>query len=247
MNEKTSKRFWEIDFLRGVAIILMVVFHIAFDLNFFGVYDLSVGTFYWKVIARTSAILFLLLVGVSLTLSYSRAKRASEMNPKFIKYFKRGLTVFFYGMLITLSTYIFIRSAYVKFGILHLIGLSIIIAFPFLKYKWLNFLLGVLIIAAGIFLNDMLFDFNWLMWLGFVPDTLNTVDYFPLLPWFGIVLIGIFIGNLLYPGYESKISLPDWSDNPFFKSFSFLGRNSLLIYLVHHPVIILTIFIFGFA
>jgi uncharacterized membrane protein len=247
MNEKLQKRFWEIDFLRGIAIIMMVAFHIAFDLNFFGVYDVSIGSFYWKVIARTSAILFLLLVGVSLTLSYSRAKKSSAVKPKFKKYLKRGLTVFAYGMLITLSTYIFIQSAYVKFGILHLIGLSIIMAFPLLKFKWLNLVLGVLIIAAGIFLNDIMFNFNWLMWLGFVPDTLYTVDYFPLLPWFGIVLIGVFIGNFLYPGYESKISVPDWSENTFFKSFSFLGRNSLLIYLVHHPVILLTIFILGFA
>lgn len=247
MSKNLQKRFWEIDFLRGVAIVMMIIFHIVFDMTFFGVRDFAVNGIYWRVFARLTAIIFLLLVGISLTLSYSRFLKIKQTKPQFKKYLKRGGTVFIYGILITIFTLFLIGEAYVRFGILHLIGISIIFAYPFLKYKYFNFVLGILIISLGIILRNYAFDFDWLLWLGFIPKNLYTVDYFPLFPWFGVVLIGVFLGNMLYPGYNSLIVLPDYSKNIFFRSFSFLGKNSLLIYLIHQPIIVLGLFVLGFA
>lgn len=247
MSKILQKRFWEIDFLRGIAIVMMIIFHIVFDMTFFGVRDFTVNGIYWSIFARLTAIVFLLLVGISLTLSYSRFLKIKKINPKFKKYLKRGLTVFIYGILITIFTRFVIGHAYVRFGILHLIGISIIFAYPFLKYKYFNFILGILIISAGIILRNYAFDFDWLLWLGFVPKNLYTVDYFPLFPWFGVVLVGVFLGKILYPGYNRLILLPDYSKNIFVRSFSFLGKNSLLIYLFHQPVIVLGLFVLGFA
>ena len=70
MENRQMARFWEADLLRGVAIVLMVLYHLAFDLDYFAVYQIDVISGFWLAAARISASLFLLLVGLSLTLSY---------------------------------------------------------------------------------------------------------------------------------------------------------------------------------
>ncbi|MBV7337163.1 DUF1624 domain-containing protein [Chloroflexi bacterium TSY] len=71
-----AQRYWEVDALRGVAIIMMVTYHLMWDLWFFRILpDVVLYTGFWKYFQRTTASLFILLVGISLTLSYRRIKR----------------------------------------------------------------------------------------------------------------------------------------------------------------------------
>ena len=249
MNSNLNKRFWEVDSLRGLAIVMMVVFHFIFDLNYFGIYsfDIHSGFLWW--FARITASMFIFLVGVSLSLSYARTTILDRnINEKklFFKYLKRGLKIFFYGLLITAATYIFIGDGFIVFGILHFIGMAIILEYVFIKRKYTNLFLGLAFIAAGIFLMNFRFNFYGLLWLGFTPNIFYTVDYFPLLPWLGIVSFGIFLGNTLYEKYVRQFKLPDLSSNLIVKISSFLGKHSLLIYLIHQPIIIILLFLFGF-
>ena len=249
MNSNLNKRFWEVDSLRGLAIVMMVVFHFIFDLNYFGIYsfDIHSGFLWW--FARITASMFIFLVGVSLSLSYARTTILNRnINEKklFLKYLKRGLKIFSYGLLITAATYIFIGDGFIVFGILHFIGMAIILEYVFIKRKYTNLFLGLAFIAAGIFLMNFRFNFYGLLWLGFTPNNFYTVDYFPLLPWLGIVSFGIFVGNTLYEKYVRQFKLPDLSSNLIVKISSFLGKHSLLIYLIHQPIIILLLFLLGF-
>ena len=249
MNSNLNKRFWEVDSLRGLAIVMMVVFHFIFDLNYFGIYsfDIHSGFLWW--FARITASMFIFLVGVSLSLSYARTTILNRnINEKklFLKYLKRGLKIFSYGLLITATTYIFIGEGFIVFGILHFIGIAIILEYVFIKHKYTNLFLGLAFIAAGIFLMNFRFNFYGLLWLGFTPNNFYTVDYFPLLPWLGIVSFGIFLGNILYEKYVRQFKLPDLSSKLIVKISSFLGKHSLLIYLIHQPIIILLLFLFGF-
>ena len=234
-----NKRFWEIDFLRGLAIISMIIFHIIYDLNYFNIFKIDIDNQFWTIFRVSIFGLFFLLVGVSLSLSYSK-------NTKFLKYLKRGLKIFFWGMIITLVTVIFMQKGYVLFGVLHFIGFSIILAYPFLRFSYLNLVFAIPIIAVGLYLFDLSFDFQWLLWLGFRPQYFQTVDYFPLLPYFGIILIGIFLGKKLYPNYERRLKLKDSSNKKPVKFFEFLGKKSLIIYLIHRPVIIGIILVVSF-
>jgi uncharacterized membrane protein len=97
----------------------------------------------------------------------------------------------------------------------------------------------------GAYLKGFAFNFFWLSWLGFRPAQFYSVDYFPLLPWFGVVLMVIFFGNLLYSDYSRRFQLVDLSFFSGIKVLCFLGKHSLLIYLLHQPLIIAVLYLLG--
>jgi uncharacterized membrane protein len=248
MGRNLEERFWEIDLLRGVAIIMMIGYHVHYDLDYFGAYTLNVQSGFWLYFARAIAAIFLLLVGISLTLSFSRASKLQRTGKRlYPKYLKRGLKIFSWGLVITITTWFFLRKGFVVFGILHLIGLSIILAYPVLKFRYWNLVLGIVFIALGMFINKVTVGFPWLLWLGLIPARFYSIDYFPILPWFGVVLIGVFLGNSFYPNYARKFKIYDFSQFTVIRFFTYLGRHSLLIYLIHQPVLITVLYLLDFV
>jgi len=243
MNIK--EHFWEVDLVRGLATVMMVVYHFLYDLNFFDVYRLNIGYGFWWFFARSIATLFIVLVGVSITLSYSRTKVQNPQGNIFPKYLKQGLSIFMVGVGITIATWFLLKEGFILFGILHFIGVSIILAYPFIRYRFFNLLLGAFLISIGVYLKNLTFDFSWLFWLGFRPENFYTLDYFPVLPWLGVVLIGLFLGNVLYPNYNRMYDLWDNPHSSLVKLLCTIGRRSLLIYLVHQPILIILLQIFG--
>lgn len=227
----TASRFWEVDVARGVAIVMVAVYHLVYDLDFFGGYPVDSTAGFWAVFADTSAFAFVFLVGLSLTLSAGRPGEA-----RFRRFLRRGIGIFGYGMGITL-VFLVLQIGYVIFGILHLIGLSIVLSYPFLRLRLANLALGTLIIAAGLYVGAMDLSLPGvggvlLSPLGISPEGLMMPDYRPLLPWFGVVLLGIAAGNLLYAGRKPSRSAPAAA-----RPLAFLGRHTLFIYLVHQPVL----------
>jgi len=233
-------RFWEIDFLRGIALLMMIIYHLFYDVVFFGNYNFNLHSGILLLIARSSAAIFIFLVGVSLTISYSKARQSQN----FLKYLKRGLRIFSWGLLITLATWFFLKRGVIVFGVLHFIGIAIILAYPFVKFRARNILIGIVAIFLGFYISAFNFDFPWLLWIGIAPSNFYTFDYFPILPWFGVVLIGIFVGNMVYPNAKRGFNIPEVSKSRIIKSFCFLGRHSLFIYLIHQPVIITLLYVF---
>lgn len=246
MNPELNERFWELDLIRGVALLMMGLFHLLYDLEYLAALSLNVHTGFWLYFARVTATIFLLLVGISLTLSHSRALRLKGPKQNLpLKYGKRGLTIFGWGLVITLTTWLVLKDGVILWGILHLIGLAILLAYPLLQLKMINLVLGLLSLVLGILLKQVAVGFPWLLWLGLRPESFHSLDYFPLLPWFGVVLIGIFLGNSLYPQYTRKFHLRDRSHVPLIRGISFLGRHSLAIYLLHQPVLIAILNLLG--
>lgn len=245
-----DKRLWEIDFLRGIAVMGMIVYHFAYDLDFFQVLDLQVNAGLLWLIARLTASAFILLVGISLSLSYSRLEKRGRTSKKNKKYILRGIRIFLYGLIITVVTRVFLESRYVQFGILHLIGASIIIATLFLDKKYKKVAIaGLIIVATGFFLQAMMPYLNvqteLLLWIGLTPAGYSAVDYFPLLPWSGLVLMGLALGKKIYAGYERSYELKDYSKNRIISFICYIGKKSLFIYFLHQPVIILFLYLLG--
>ena len=247
-SKSKAARFWEIDALRGVAIIMMITFHLMWDLWFFRVLpNVVLYAGFWKYFQRTTAILFLLLVGVSLTVSYRRSAGWQHPPPTmqgWLMFAVRGLRIFGWGMAVSLAVWL-AGIGYVHFGILHLIGVSIVLAYPLLRFRWLNLGLWAIFFLAGGWLQPLRVESTWLVWLGLRPAGYAPNDYFPLIPWFGVVLLGVFVGNTLYQEAGRLIPLPNWQRAALVRLLQWLGRHSLLIYLVHQPVLLAILFAVG--
>jgi len=238
-------RFWEIDFFRGLGIILMVIFHTAYDLTAFGQVGFNFQVLGWKIFAYATGSIFLLLVGVSLTISLARAKNNQPTKFLHFKSLIRGLKILLWAMAITIVTRIFLGDGFVVFGVLHLIGLATVLAYPLRNFKILNVSLGLLIIALGVYLQTLRSASAALVWLGIAPINFYSVDYYPLLPWLGVVLLGVALGNWLYPQGQKKIKTSDSAPNFLTKKIACLGQHSLLIYLIHQPILIVLLWSAG--
>jgi len=241
---KRSERFWEVDAARGVAILMMAVYHLMYDLDTFGGYGVSSTSGFWRYFADATAFSFLFLVGVSLAISHARARARRPEGRLFGKYLLRGLWVFGWGMVLTV-VFLAFGMGVIAFGILHLIGASIILAYPFLNLRLPNLLLGLAVVAVGIYVQTLglVSGSPWLLPFGVVPEGLLMPDYRPLLPWFGVVLIGLFVGNVVYG--NGRVPLRRGAGPWVARPLGVLGRWSLVIYLVHQPVLIATLAALG--
>jgi uncharacterized membrane protein len=236
------KRFWEIDALRGVAVVMMIIYHVVYDLYYFGLSDTIFTNPFWFYFQRTTATLFIFLMGVSLTL-----RKGRNYGFNYWIYAKRGLQLIGWGLVISLITWLALGPAlYIRFGILHFLGVSTVLSYPYLRWRWVNVALGIILIGLGIWLQQFRFNPPWsyLFWLGLEPANHRYVDFFPFVRWFGIVLIGIGAGNWLYAKSERQFPLNDLSMVPSVRRMIVLGRHTLSIYLLHQPVL-WTLFVFA--
>lgn len=252
-----TTRFWEVDSWRGVAIITMIIFHLMYDLRSFGGLPVILHTGFWFYFQRFTAVSFIALAGVAVVLSYNRAlAKQGSANGLAWKVARRGLHILGIGMIFTLVMRVG-GFARIDFGVLHLIGISIICAIPFLRmatttgkadggggrgWRWmplaaagvfygLSFLLNAMEVqtAAGVY---------WLVPLGIEPPGYYFADYFPFPHWFPVFLIGVFLGGFLYQGGVRKLALPNLEGVFPFSFLQLLGRHSLVIYVIHQPALI---------
>jgi len=218
-----SGRIFEADFLRGFAIILMVIFHFCFDLNHFGYIDIDIyrGEF-WKGFRVVIVSIFLVVMGASLVFAYR-----GGINPA--KFRKRLLLLGGAAALITFATIFVFPRSWIYFGIIHFVFVATIVGVLFVRAPWVSLVLGILIIA-GYQSGHLSTHFIYSFLQPYLHLPMYTEDIVRFFPWFGTVLIGIFMGNHLFLGL--KVPQVDMT-----RKIAFLGRHSLLIYLVHQPVL----------
>jgi len=228
-----------VDYLRGIAIVLMVAFHFIFDLDYLSFIRINLESGFWFFFPRALGATFLFVVGVSLVLSDKRDKETK--NEGYIHHFKRGLFLAGVAALITVATWVYPHEGFITFGIIHLIALSTFIAPLFLRFGKLNVLLGLIIMVLGIFLGGMQTNSHDLFWLGITYPGYTALDYYPLLPWFAFVLIGISAGQIAFEKGKDMIRL---GKSKVSDALAFLGKNSLAIYLVHQLVLFGALLVF---
>ena len=224
----SKPRIWELDALRGVCILCVIVVHFLFDLSFFGGLNLTLPAWY-VFIQEYGGAIFVVLSGVCVTLGS--------------KSVRRGLIVFACGMLITAVTYGMYRlgmsgaDVVVKFGVLHLLGVCMLVypAFKKLPPAALT-VLGLVIAITGYAIRGVVVPQHWLFPLGLTYEGFTSSDYFPLFPQLGYFLIGAAIGKTAYR--EKRTFLPGaFQQTPVARFFCWCGRQSLFIYLLHQPIV----------
>jgi uncharacterized membrane protein len=225
-------RFWEIDVLRTNAIVVMIAYHTLLLIDYFAIQQTEQYLYpkFWLWFTFGGGT-FIFLAGLSLTIAYSRSKRSSPFRI-------RGLKIFALGLGITLVTWLIPGPDYVQFGVLHFFGIAFILAPFFLRFRFINLILGIGLMIIGFCLQGIRFDFPWLLWLGLMPHGFGSVmDYMPLLPWFGLFLVGMFFGKILYPQGNRRFSIPNFN-NRVVSAWTLPGRHPLAIYLAQWPAII---------
>lgn len=218
-----KNRIWEIDVLRGIALILMVIFHVVFDLKDIYGYPINYSSGFYYYVGKASAILFMLVSGISSSFSRSNIKRGGK--------------IFALAMGVTLATYLFSPSLIVKFGVLHFFGVSMILYPLFKDFKgYMLIIIGTLVIIAGNFMSGVTVTSEFLFPLGLMSRNFMSSDYYPLFPWFGVFLYGAALGKILY---KEKKSLFNFTikDNPLM----FISRHTLIVYVLHQPLTLLVL------
>ena len=224
----SKPRIWELDALRGVCILCVLVVHFLFDLSFFGGLDLTLPAWY-VFLQEYGGAIFVVLSGVCVTLGS--------------KSVRRGLIVFACGMLITAVTYGMYRlgmsgaDVVVKFGVLHLLGVCMLVYPAFKKLPPAALaLLGLAIAITGYAIRSVIVPQRWLFPLGLTYEGFTSSDYFPLFPQLGYFLIGAAIGKTAYR--EKRTLLPgSFQKTGIARFFCWCGRQSLFIYLLHQPIV----------
>ena len=225
-----NKRIWELDALRGLALVGMLIVHFVFDLV-----ELW-QVFFWEepgwflFIKNNCGFVFLVISGISVTLG-SRNLR-------------RGVQVFACGLVCTAVTVgmyflnLADESIIIYFGVLHCLGVCMMLWHWLRRLpEWCIALLGLVLTAAGLVLGQIYLDVGWVgIPLGLCPVWFSSSDYFPLLPNLGFFLLGAELGRMLYPNKKSR--LPEcWGEAPPVRLLRAMGRRSLWIYLLHQPVL----------
>ena len=237
-----TERLWEVDVARTVAIAMMVTYHAAWDVANLapetGVDAFSGG---WRALQVATGSTFLFLVGLSFTIAWSRAA-ARGLSPAQIapRRARRAGVVLAMALAVSAATFVALGDDYIRFGILHVIGVSMLLAIPAARLGLSALPLGAAVIVAGLWLEGERWGTSFLLPLGFRPEDGNLgVDYYGLLPWFGVVLIGMAAGRILYPGGARAPFLRAFADAPegLLRWLGRPGQHALGIYVVHQLVL----------
>lgn len=225
-----KKRIWELDALRGLCVIGMVLVHLLYDLVvIYRIVDWSLPKWF-LLVQNWGGVLFLLISGISATLG-----RRS---------FRRGLLVFGCGLIVTAVTagMYLLRLADVSiiiyFGVLQCLGVCMMLWPLFRRLpRCALTLVGIVFAALGLWFAALPgIDGHWLMIFGLPDRYFSSADYFPLLPNLGFFLLGAALGRRVYRGRESLLPQVNAGTAPL-RFLQWCGKQSLFIYLTHQPIL----------
>lgn len=226
-----------VDGARGFALVAMTVFHFCWDLAMFRQIDPQVMTSPGMIwFARSIAGSFLFIVGFSIVLAHQERFRARSFAWRMAKIIAAASAI-------TAATWFATPDAFIFFGILHHIALASLLALLFLQVPWwANAALAMFFLVARDLLRSPALDDPWWWWTGLSQITPVSNDYVPVFPFFGMVLAGIAAAQWSrQAGFWPKLAAPALAGGAGCM-LRFIGRHSLVYYLLHQPVMIALIY-----
>ena len=221
---KTMPRWQTLDIARGWAVIAMISFHLIWDLAHFGYIAENIA---WaqpfKAFGHTIAFSFLFIAGISLTLAH---------DPKihWRTYLRHLALISASAALVSIGTYVAFPSAYVFFGILHCIATASVIALGLVIFPWpLALSAALFFLLLPFFFSSPMFNADLWQWLGLSTREPMTQDWRPLFPWAAPLFFGVAAAKSFIKPKTNKSG----TSGPI----AFLGRHSLMVYLLHQPLI----------
>lgn len=260
MDSSNTKRFFEIDFIKGIATILMIIFHFFFLMYFMEIEKFNIDNGVLTFFARAAHSIFILMVGVNLAISYKimkdkykdvyENKRKDFMNMYTGKIFKRAMYLLLFGFIMTLLSYLGFGELFIRFGIFQFIGVAILLSLLVTPYKYNSLITTGIVILLYIMINiSKVTDYlgkscTNMPLVCFISGLYNvrytSLDYFPIIPFFGLVTLGIFLGQTFYTAKDRTYlseseneSFDKISKNYIVEKISCVGSNSFKIYFIH--------------
>ncbi len=206
----------------------MFVYHFAFDLRYYRVLDADFeNDLFWLAFRALIVASFMTVVGISIVL----ADRAGTSTARFLR--RVGIIVLA-ALAASAGSWLVFPRTYIFFGILHAIAVSSLLAWPLRRRPAVALGVGIVVLVAGLAWSHPLFDYRGWSWIGFRTHKPYTQDYVPLAPWSAAVFIGIALGHVLvrkrFAPLARLAQAPRW--------MLWLGRHSLVVYLVHQPLLL---------
>ena len=213
----------DLDAWRSLAVALMLVYHFLYDLYIFGV--MAPERLFGLPLHLMQQFIcwsFILLAGMS--------ARFSRNN------LRHGLIVLGAGLVVEIGAAV--AGQTIRWGVLMLLGSSMVLYHFLGKYLERLLPLGLSFTCLGLFFmakawtKAAVVSVGWLYPLGFTAPGFFSADYFPLLPWFFLFLLGTGLGGWCLRNRENRILT-----TPLPKALTWPGRHSLMIYVLHQPVL----------
>jgi len=251
--ENTKNRIWELDFIRGVAVVLMIFDHLMYDLGYIFYdfwqiqnathplakiaataynYRFSIASYFFRIFLIAG--IFLFVSGICAHLSRNNYKRG----------FRLLIIAIALSMVSWLFSIIMNNSGFIiYFGILHCLSAAMLLTEPIKKIpKPIVFLAALMILAVGFYLDSNKINAHYLLIpFNITPEHFVTADYYPLFPFLAFYLLGYLFGGRLYRTKQSH-----FQKERNIPPFNHLGRNALLYYFLHQIVIIVLLYLAGF-
>ncbi|GHA38598.1 membrane protein [Devosia pacifica] len=228
------RRFALVDITRGVALIAMVVYHLFWDLSYFRFIASDVG--YdpaWVLFARSILAVFLFLVGVGLVLGHGRG------GIHWRSFWRRWVFVVGGALAISVATWFAFPQSFVYFGVLHAIALFSLMGLAFVRTPlWLAAGVAAVVIVLPFFYSDAMFNEKAWSWIGFWQVPPPTNDLVPVFPGLGVVLLGVVATRLVLSSAWAPRLEAIAPAGRLPRLLAWLGRWSLLLYLVHQPILL---------
>ena len=242
------KRYHVLDDIRGITLASMIVFHGVWDLVY--IFDVNWGWFYTPIAylwQQSICWMFIALSGFCWSLGGHKLRR--------------GLTVFAAGCMVSLVTELATPEQRIRFGVLTLLGFCMLLMIPLDRYFQKIHPLSGCVGSFFLFLlmrniNDGYLGFEGINLLrlpkklyamgdvatfwGFTDVRFFSADYFSVFPWFFLFVTGYFGYRLIVKNclLDKMAKMSSWRG-----PWGFLGRHSLIIYMLHQPIIYLGLWV----
>jgi uncharacterized membrane protein len=229
--DPAGQRFDRLDALRGAAIGWMAAFHLAFDLNHFGLVTPRqdfYGDPLWTLQRTCIVSLFLFCAG----LGQAAALRAGQPWPRF---WRRWAQVAGCAVLVSIGSALMFPNSWISFGVLHGIAVMLILTRIVAPLRWWLWPLGALAIVLPLVVEHGFFDSRWTNWAGLTTRKPITEDWVPVLPWLGVMLWGLAAGQWML---QRAPALLRGRVPRALSPVAVLGRWPLSFYMLHQPVFI---------